>query len=58
MKTPDFNEAAMKFVRDHKFSMPVQDVVAAMEIGASMMTAEFTEILKKMNLEMKRERSK
>lgn len=58
MKKPDIELAAMQFVRDHKFSMPVQDVVAAMEIGASMMTVEFTELLKKMNVEMKRERSK
>lgn len=56
MKIPNFDEAAMEFVREHKFSMPLQDVKAAMEIGASLMTAELIKEVSTMNDKMRKER--
>jgi len=48
----DFDELALRFVRECKFSMPLQTVKAAMEIGAAEATREITELLKKERTEM------
>ena len=48
----EFHDLAMKFVREHKFSMTVQDVESAMEIGASEAIKQASELIKKERIEM------
>ena len=54
----DFQDLALKFVREHKFSMPVQDVKAAMEIGADEAAKQAVELVKTSRIEMEKFRKR
>ena len=54
----DFHYLALQFVREHKFSMPVQDVEEAMEIGASEVTRKITALIKDERIEMEKFRDR
>ena len=54
----DLHNLALQFVREHKFSMPVQDVEEAMKMGAEEAACRITELLKESRIEMEKFRDR
>ena len=54
----DFKSAAMEFVRQHKFSMPLQDVQEAMEAGAELALGHAAKRVKTARVELEKQREK
>jgi len=48
----EFHDLALEFAREHKFSMPVQDIEKAMEIGANEAIRQVAELIKNTRIEM------
>jgi hypothetical protein len=54
----DFRNLALQFVREHKFSMPIQHVELAMKIGAGEAIRQTAKLIKQERIEMENFRNR